>query len=69
MQKTTPKLSTVKQFSIKHPAFPEGGLRHIIFNAEKNGFSRCIRRVGAKVLLDEDVFFEIVEEQNAKNAI
>jgi hypothetical protein len=32
-----PSLLTVKQFSEKHPAFPEGGLRHRIFNATTNG--------------------------------
>ena len=32
-----PSLFTVKQFSQKHPAFPEGGLRHRIFHEETNG--------------------------------
>lgn len=55
---------TVRQFSAKYPAFPEGGMRYRIFNADKNGFHRCIRRVGTKVLLDEIEFFKWVEEQN-----
>ena len=55
---------TVKQFSQKHPAFPEGGLRHIIFHAETNGFNKCIRRIGKKVLINEKLFFECIDSQN-----
>lgn len=43
---------------------PEGGLRHLIFNAAKNGFDKVIRRVGRRVLIDEAAFFAWVEEQN-----
>jgi len=57
-------LSTVRQFSAKNPAFPEGGLRHLIFHAEKNGFDKCIRRIGRKVLIDEMEFFRWVDQQN-----
>ncbi|WP_435641112.1 hypothetical protein [Micavibrio aeruginosavorus] len=55
---------TVKQFSKKHPAFPEGGIRHLIFYEKTNGFNRVIRRVGRRVLLDENAFFRWVEEKN-----
>lgn len=41
-----------------------GGLRHLIFHAEKNGFHKCIRRIGRRVLIDEDRYFEWVEDQN-----
>jgi hypothetical protein len=44
---------------------PYGGLRHLVFFAETNGFSKVVRRVGRRVLLDERAFFEWVEEQNA----
>lgn len=57
-------LLTVRQFSQKHPAFPEGGLRYSIFHSENNGFSKCIRRIGRKVLLDESKVFEWIDEQN-----
>ena len=60
---TIPTLSTVKQFSIDHPAFSEGGLRHLIFHEHENGFHKCIRRVGRRVLIDEQAFFEWVAEQ------
>lgn len=58
-------LLTVRQFSQKHPAFPEGGLRYNIFHADKNGFTKCIRRIGRKVLLDEAEVFRWIDEQNA----
>lgn len=55
-----PNLLTVRQFSQKHPAFPEGGLRHRIFNADNNGLteSGAIIRNGRKVLIDEEKFFD-----------
>lgn len=59
-------LLTVRQFSEKHKAFPEGGLRHQIFNAKDNGFNNCIRRMGRKVLIDEAAFFEWLDSQNAQ---
>lgn len=41
-----------------------GGLRHLIFNENQNGFSKVIRRIGSRVLLDEKSFFEWVNEKN-----
>ena len=54
-----PNLLTVRQFSQKHPAFPEGGLRHRIYNETQNGLanSGAIIRTGRKVLIDEERFF------------
>lgn len=59
----TPTLSTVQQFPTKYPAFKLGGLRHQIFNAEKNGLanSGAIVRMGRKVLINEDKFFAWIE--------
>ena len=48
--------------------FPKlGGLRALIFNENKNGFSKVVRRVGRRVLIKEDAFFAWVEETNYKN--
>ena len=58
------RLFTVRQFSAKYPAFPEGGLRHMIFQAEAIGFDKVIRRVGRKILLCENSFFQWIDEQN-----
>ena len=54
-----PTLLTVKQFAAKHPAFPEGGLRHRIFHAQANGLaaSGAVVRNTGRVLIDEERFF------------
>jgi hypothetical protein len=59
----SPTFSTVQQFPTKYPAFTKGGLRHLIFNEEKNGLkaSGAIIRMGRKVLIHEDKFFAWVE--------
>ena len=49
----------------KFHLFPSiGGLRYLIFNAETNGFSYCLRRIGRRILIDEAKFFEWVEIHN-----
>lgn len=48
---------------------PIGGLRHIIFHAETNGFAPAIKRVGRRVLIDPKKFWEIVEEQNNRECV
>jgi len=53
-----PPLATVKQFAREHPAFTEGALRNLIFNARFNGMEeyKVISRIGAKILINEDNF-------------
>ena len=46
-----------------------GGLRALIFNADKNGFTKVIRRIGSRVLLNEQAFFDWVEEINDKKGV
>ena len=54
---------TVKQFSEKHPAFPEGGIRWRIFNEKENGLkeSGAIIRDGRRVLINEEKWFSRLE--------
>jgi len=71
----SPVFSTVRQFSEKHPAFPQGCLRSLIFHAsprhssqgqiDGNGLSVALTRIGRKVLINEARFFEWVEKQGA----
>ena len=50
-------LRTVKQIAAEEDSpFPEGGLRYLIFEAEKNGFDECIVRVNRRVLIDIEKF-------------
>ena len=60
---TKPKLIPVTAWPDHHPWPPIGGLRHLIFFAETNGFNEVIRRVGRRVLLDEAAFFEWAGKQ------
>jgi len=68
-----PILLTVRQFSDKYPAFPQGSLRNLIFLAESretskgtikgNGLEMALVRIGRKLLIDEARFFQWIEEQ------
>lgn len=67
-----PKLITVPRWKEYHSWPPEGGLRHLIFNSKArpnapgNGLEEAgvIVRVGRRVLIDEEKFFECVKKQN-----
>jgi hypothetical protein len=41
-------------------------LRWLIYNEQSNGFHEVVRRVGSRVMLKENAFFEWVEKQNSK---
>jgi hypothetical protein len=62
----TPIFSTVKQFCGRHPAFTEGGMRHLIFNEKTNGLAKsgAIVRIGRKITINEWKFFAYIENQN-----
>jgi hypothetical protein len=59
----TPTFHTVPQLAAKFPAFTEGGLRWLVFNAKYNGFQQVIVRVGRRVLIDETRFVEWLRNQ------
>jgi len=61
-----PNLLTIPQFSKSNPAFPVGGLRWQIFNENKNGLkeAEAIIRIGRKVLIDVERYYEWVYSQN-----
>ena len=46
-----------------HPWPPLGGLRHLVFHAEANGFNEVIVRVNRRVLINEDAFFKWATNQ------
>ena len=64
------KLIPVTDWANHHVWPPIGGIRHLIFNAKTNDFDKVIKRVGRRVLIDEQAFFAWVESQNggANNA-
>lgn len=60
---TFPRLIPVTDWKDHHAWPSPGGLRHLIFFAETNGFKQVIRRVGRRVLIDEAAFFAWVDQQ------
>ncbi len=58
------RLIPVPEWNQHHSWPPKGGLRHLIFHEETNGFKRAFKRVGSRVLIDERAFFECIESQN-----
>jgi hypothetical protein len=61
---TQTRLIPVTKWHEIHPWPSEAGLRHLIFNAQANGFNKVVRRVGRRCLIDENAFFEFVAAQN-----
>lgn len=61
-----PRYLTVNEWCKEKSWPPLGGLRHLIFNAENNGFCHVIRRCGRRVLINEQAFYQWLENQNNK---
>jgi hypothetical protein len=63
-------LLTVNQFADKHPAFSVGGLRWQIFNSAINGLdvSYSIVRLGKRVLIDEEKYFQWIDGQQERRS-
>jgi hypothetical protein len=57
---------TIRQLTTNHPAFTEGGIRALIFRADSNGFNKCIRRIGRKILISKSAFSRWIEDQNGE---
>jgi hypothetical protein len=62
-----PRLIPLTAWPDHHPWPPIGGLRHLVFNADSNGFATAFVRVGTRVLVDEAAFFRAVEAKNRAN--
>ena len=69
MTVATPKLASFRQFSEAHPAFSEASLRWLRFNCETNGFASAFVKVGRRVLVDQDRFFEAIARQNVRETV
>lgn len=55
----------IPEWEKSHSWPPTGGLRHLIFHANSNGFNKVIKRIGRRVLIDENAFFQWLEDQNS----
>ena len=69
MQNTTQqntRLIPIPKWNEYHVWPPIGGLRHIVFNLETNGFKTAFKKIGRIYLIDEAEFWACVE-RNDKN--
>lgn len=64
LENLSKRLAPVKKIPAIYPdSFTEASIRWLIFNEHQNGFSRCVRRIGRKVLIDLDQFESWIDEQ------
>ena len=61
------RLIPVSKWSDYHDWPSVGGLRSLIFNEGLNGFRSCIHRVGRRILIDEQAFFEWVKKNRSSD--
>jgi hypothetical protein len=57
------RILTVPQFCQRHPAFTPGGIRWLLFHRTTNGLDHAVVRLGRRILLDEDKFFQWLDRQ------
>ena len=62
--KSASRLIPVTHWNRYHDWPPVGGLRHLAFFAEKNGFAKAFLKVGRRLLIDEAEFFRVIQEKN-----
>ena len=62
------KYLTINQLTEQHPCFTKGGMHHYVFNSKFNGLDKsgAIKRVGRRILIDVERFFQWIEDQNEK---
>lgn len=61
------RFSTVKKIPELYPdAFTISSIRWLIINAEKNGFSCCVKRLGRRVLIDCQAMEAWIVKQGGK---
>lgn len=63
-EKASPRLIPLTLWSRYHDWPPVGGLRHLAFFSEKNGFAKAFLKVGRRLLVDEAEFFRVIHEKN-----
>lgn len=56
----------VTQWKNHHSWPPIGGLRHLIYEREENGFEKVLKRPNHVWLIDEKAFFKWVEDRKFK---
>lgn len=60
---------TVRQTAAKYPAFSVGSLRWLLNNRARNGFSYCVLKIGARLLIDESQFIAWLRSKRDTKAV
>ena len=61
------RLVLATQWNDHHTWPPIGGLRHLIFNAKKKNFTKCVVRKSGRVFISEKHFYEwMMEDESAE---
>lgn len=65
------RLLTVRQFCAEYPWPSESALRAIILDTAwgKNTFQNAFKRVGRRVLVDEEAFWKAINDQQPKGSL
>jgi hypothetical protein len=63
-EKKRPSLLTVRRLLEKYQWLTEGGIRHFLFHMNENGLCRAVKKMGRRILIDEDAFFTWIEGQS-----
>lgn len=63
------KLIPISKWNEYHDWPPIGGLRHLIFTREKNGFDEVLVRPNRVWLIDEEKFFEWMKRTSYKHPL
>jgi len=64
IESVSQRIFTIEDWVNKKKNPPENTIRKLIFNAEENGFSSVIRRIGRRIYLVEEEFYRWLDEQN-----
>jgi len=59
---------TPQQISVIYPFMKPTAIREFIFNAEVNGLSPYLRRIGRKIIIDQDGFEKWFEDESENHS-
>lgn len=59
-------LRKVSQFCEEYPAFTPGGVRWLLFQRQQNGLEHAVVRIGRRLLIDVEKFFEWIDTKQAE---
>jgi len=62
-----PRLIPITHWNRYHDYPSIAGLRHLTFHEKTNGFDTVVRRIGRRVLINEQAFFAWVERAGSSH--